>query len=292
MSVDLLQDRIRKTKNPTVVDFGLMEEQIPAAYYQKEDYFPAAYEVYCKELLDALKETVPAVRFSMNLAGVYGPDGFSCLTELLRYAHSLGYYVLLDGPAALSAEDAQRSADRLLGENPWLQFDALVVDAYIGSDAIRPYAQRLSQANKALFVLARTPNRSSQDLQDLLTGSRLVHQAAADLINRFAQGDLGKSGYAPVAAVAAANAPDSLRNLRERYKYTFLLVDGYDATNANAKNCAYAFDRLGHGGVVCAGISITAAWKNDPWTSEDCCEAAVEAANRMKKNLQRYVTIL
>jgi len=290
MSIDRLQDRIRKQKNPVVVQFSMLSEWIPPAFLEQEDSVPSAWEGYCKALLEALKPHVPAVRFSMNQAAAYGPEGLMALREVLRFASKAGYFVLLDAPDAFNAEDASLSA-RNLCAGDWL-FDALVVTAYIGSDAIRPYADVLKPLDKSLFVLTRSYNRSCQELQDLLTGSRLVYQAMADVVNRFSQGTTGRSGYSYVAAMGAANAPDSLRLLREKYKYQFVLVDGYDAPNANAKNCALAFDRLGHGAAVCAGSSVTGAWKEEPWSEDAYIAAAEEAVQRMKKNLSRYVTVL
>ena len=77
-----------------------------------------------------------------------------------------------------------------------------------------------------------------------------------------------------------------------RYKYVFLLVDGLDYPSGNAKNCGFAFDRLGHGAAVCVGPSVTAAWKETESDGQDYVEQAVQAAERIKKNLSRYVTIL
>ena len=92
----------------------------------------------------------------------------------------------------------------------------------------------------------RTANRTAPELQDLLAGGRLVHIAGADLVNRCAEGLTGKFGYSPVGIMSAANAPDSLRALRSKYPRLFLLVDGFSAVGANAKNCALAFDKMVH----------------------------------------------
>ena len=289
MSVDRLQEKIRKLKNPMVVEFDFTSEHIPPAILEADPFFPSAFETYSKLLLDGLKETVPAVRFSMNRAAVYGAEGMIALKEVLRYASKQGYYVLLDATVAFSAGDAQLAAEQLFSAD-W-KFDGLVLTSYIGSDGIKPFAQKLEDSKKSLFVLTRSSNKSCQELQDLLTGSRLVYQAMADVVNRF-QGTTGRSGYGAVAAVAAANALEALRILREKYKYQFLLVEGYDAPNANAKNCANAFDKLGHGAAVCAGTSVTGAWLEDPWVAEEYMQAAQEAIQRIKKNLTRYVTIL
>lgn len=292
MSVDKLQEKIRKLKNPSVLDFDMLPEHIPPYIREDDSYFVSAYEFYCTELMQGLKNTVPAVRFSLGMMSLYGPDGLASLANLLRTARSSGYYILLDIPDAFSAREAARTAELLLGENANLEFDGLVTSAYIGSDGIRPYCEKMKDTDKDLFVLVRTANKTAPELQDLLTGSRLVHMAAADVVNRLAQPMTGRSGYSRVAAVAAASAPDSARTLRSKYKTLFLLLDGYDYPNANAKNCSAAFDALGHGAAACAGTSITAAWQNDPEDAGEFVRFAVEAAERMRKNLTRYVTIL
>ena len=83
-----------------------------------------------------------------------------------------------------------------------------------------------------------------------------------------------------------------LKKLRDRYKSLFLLIDGYDYPNANAKNCSFAFDKLGHGAIACADCSITAAWKAAESDGVDYIDCALQAAERMKKNLLRYITVL
>lgn len=292
MSVDKLQEKIRKLKNPSVLDFDMLPEHIPPQIREKDSYFVSAYETCCTELLQGLKTVVPAVRFSLGTMSLYGPDGLVVLANLLRTARSLGYYILLDIPNAFSAMDAARTADLLFGDSCNLEFDGLMTSAYIGSDALRSFCEKMADNDKDLFVLVRTANKTAPELQDLLTGSRLVYMAAADVVNRLAQPLTGRSGYSRVAAVAAASAPDSTRTLRSKYKSLFLLLDGYDYPNANAKNCSVAFDKFGHGAAACAGTSVTAAWQTVPPDAEDYVRLAVEAAERMRKNLTRYVTIL
>ena len=291
MSVDILQDKIRKTKNPTVVDLNMLPEHIPESIRQEEGTFPRAWERYCKALLPGLKGAVPAVRFSLNASALYGVEGICALAELLRSAKSMGFYVFLDCPDSLSAMDAQRYADILFSEDSPYYFDALILSAYIGSDALRPLSQKLTDSGKSMFVLTRTANRSAQDLQDLLTGSRLVHMAMADIVSRFAQPLMGRKAYSLIGAVSTATSATATKNLRGKYPHMFLLLDGYDAPGANAKNCAAAFDKLGYGAAVCAGTSVAAAWKEENRTPEEYREAALEAVERMKRNIGRYVTI-
>ena len=291
MSIDKLQEKIRKTKNPSVIDFTVLPDHIPLHLTQEEGNLVAAYSRFCKELLLGLKGVVPAVRFSLSAFSLLGPIAVDQLTEILRYAGELGYYVLLDAPEALSQQAADTAAECLLQSDRY-PCDGVIVSAYIGSNAIRPYVKRLKESGKSLFVVVRTANKTAAEVQDLMTGSRLVHTAMADLAGRLGEPLLGRCGYSQVGGVAAASSADSLRTIRGKQKYLFLLLDGYDYPNANAKNCSFAFDKLGHGAAACAGNSVTGAWFHEELDGKDYVSLAVQAAERMKKNLTRYVTIL
>ncbi len=141
-------------------------------------------------------------------------------------------------------------------------------------------------------MIVRSPNKSAAEIQDLLTGSRHVHIAAADLVSRNGTETIGKCGYSQICALASAGNASSLKNLRAKYSRMFLLVDGLDYPSGNAKNCSNAFDKFGHGAIVCAGPSVTAAWKEAETDGRDFLEQAKLAAERMKKNITRYITVL
>jgi orotidine-5'-phosphate decarboxylase len=228
----------------------------------------------------------------MGAFSLMGADGMFLLYKLTEFAKERDYYVILDAPECMSSRAAEQTVKTIFDSNcPW-QFDGLVVSAYAGSDVLKPYVHALKASNKALFVTLRTANKSAAELQDLLTGTRLVHMAAADIVKRLGEPLVGRSGYSQVAGIGPANVPDVLKKLRDRYKNLFLLLDGYDYSNSNAKNCSYAFDKLGHGAIACADMGITHAWDTDENDGSNYVKDAQEAALRMKKNLLRYVTVL
>jgi orotidine-5'-phosphate decarboxylase len=250
-----------------------------------------AYGRFCRELMETLKETVPAVRFSFDMFALLGSEGITLLQQLLKEAKDYGYYVLMDGPQILSPWAAERAADVLLASAEYA-CDGLLIDPYIGSDSIKPFLPVCKDLEKDLFVAVRSANKSAMELQDLLTGTRHVYTAAAEIVNRFGEQIIGKSGYSRICAAASAGSADGLRNLRMKHNRMFLLVDGLDYPSGNAKNCSFAFDRFGHGAVVCAGPSVISAWKETESDGRNYAEYALQAAERMRKNITRYVTIL
>ena len=286
MSIDSLQEKIRKTKNPTMLEICPQFEELPERF----EHTAAGCAAYARELLTALKDIVPAVRVSFGGFALLGAAGMDALTEVLSFAKKQGYYVALEAPELLSVRSAAMTAETLLGKESQFSCDGLIIGGYLGSDVIKPFLSYCKEGKKDIFVVARTANKSAPELQDLLSGGRLVHMAAADHVNRYGGDTVGKSGYTRVGILAAASAASSLKDLRSKYPKLFMLLDGADYPNANAKNCANAFDKFGHGAVAVVGSSVTGAWKQEE--NADEMEAAVAAANRMKKNLNRYITIL
>ena len=290
MSIDAFQEKIRKTKNPSVLVIEAFSEWIPPHIFQATGSAAGACRHFYTELLGALKGIVPAVRFGFGSFGLLGPDGLAVLSDLMKTAKEQGFYVLLDVPEQLSAQSAKNTAQVLEGADTPYPCDGVVFSFWLGSDILKAFLP-LVKKGKSLFPIVRTANKSAAEIQDLLTGARLVHTAAADIVSRQGEAAVGRCGYCQVGAVAAASAADSLRALRTKYNRLFLLLDGLDYPNANAKNCSFAFDKLGHGAAACGGSCIAAAWQEEG-DGTDYLEKAVQGAERMKKNLTRYVTVL
>ena len=248
MSIDVLQEKIRKTKNPSVLELSMREGCVPAA--MEQDDFLSGCSLYFKELLVKLEGRIPSVRFGFASFSVRGSRAMDILSELMKLAADLGYYVILDAPEILSVWEAETVARALLSNDSVFPCDGLVISAYPGSDIWKPFLSYCKNQDKDIFVCVRTGNKSAPELQDLLAGGRLVHVAAADHVNRYSTDCIGKSGYSNVGVMAAASSSEGLRLLRSKYSRLFLLVDGYDYPHANAKNCAAAFDKFGHGAVV------------------------------------------
>lgn len=287
MSIDKLHEKIRKTKSPILVDLTMKQEHIPEAMRHKETV-KESHAQYCRELLTGLKGTVAGVRFSFDHWALM--DGLSELSALMEMANSLGYYVLLDAPAMLTPWAAERAA-ALLDDHLGFPCHGMVADPYIGSDAIKPFLPYCKEG-KSVFFAVRCPNKSASELQDLLTGSRLVHSAATDLINRHGEPILGKCGYSQLGALSSATNGSAVSGLRSKYGRLFLLIDGLDYPGGNCRNASYGFDRFGYGCVVSIGPDITAAWQADGGQGIDYVEMARKAVERNISKLNRYITIL
>ena len=306
MSIDVLQAKIRKTKTPILLGLDPTPEGIPPAVLEAafaeagRDLrgLARAYEVFCKGLLDAVKGFVPAVKVQSACFEALGAAGVAVMQEVLAYAKRKGFYVLLETMRTDVGHIAELTARSVfggirLGEETFLPYpcDGLVINGYLGSDGVKPFLPWLKGEDpKNLFIVVKSSNRSSAEVQDLISGGRVIYTAMADLTLRWSTDLFGKCGYGEVGAVVGCLAPRVIQELRKRYDTLFFLVPGYGAQGGVAKHAAYAFDRLGHGAIVSASRSIGEAWKQAE--DADYQAAALAAAEKMKKQLDAYVTVL
>ena len=86
MSVDKLQERIRKLKNPLVLELSPFSERIPPQIIQEQGDFCKAFTRYAEDLMMGLKDLVPAVKFDLSGFALLGTDGLITLEKVLKIA--------------------------------------------------------------------------------------------------------------------------------------------------------------------------------------------------------------
>ena len=80
MSIDILQEKIRKLKNPSVVELMLPLAALPPRYAHDA----VGYGEFCRDLLGGLKGIVPAVRLSFGYFALLGGEGLQELAQTLN----------------------------------------------------------------------------------------------------------------------------------------------------------------------------------------------------------------
>ncbi len=306
MAIDTLQAEIRRLKNPTMVCLAPALADIPegilaqaqAAHGQSAQAAAESCRMFSCGILDALHGLVPAVSVVSGAFSALGAAGVAAMEQVLQYAAELGYYVLLDLSRADLWDAAQTMAQACFGavrfgEAAFTPYpcDGVLLSGYLGSDAVKPFTDFCGQG-KNVFLIARSSNKSAREVQDLLAGDRVVYQVMADLAMRWSGNLFGAGGYSQIGIAAGATNRQVLQTLRRKYDRLFFLVPGYGAQGAGAKDAQFAFDRMGHGAAILAGRSICAAWKKQPPEEQDYQRAAQAAAEKMKKQLLSYITVM
>ena len=283
MAFDRLIENIVKTQNPSVVGLDPKLDYVPE--YIKEKKFKkygktlkgaakAIWE-FNKTIIDEIHDICPAIKPQAAYYEMYGYEGVKTLYKTIQYAKEKGMFVMTDGKRNDIGATMEAYATAHLGLTDVggelveaFGADALTVNGYLGSDGINPLLDQCRKYDKGIFVLVKTSNKSSGELQDLM----------------------GKYGYSGVGAVVGATYPEQLAEMRKALPHTFFLVPGYGAQGGGAEGVSKAFDDHGLGAIVNSSRGVMCAYKKEDNCDEhDFAKAARREVIRMKEDIISYL---
>ena len=288
-------------QNPTVAGLDPKLDYVPASI--KESCFEkygktlegaaAALLEFNKAIIDKIYDIVPAIKPQAAYYEMYGWQGVKALCETIAYAKSKGMFVITDGKRNDIGTTMEAYATAHLGttdvageEIDAFGADALTVNGYLGTDGIKPLAEICDKKDKGIFVLVKTSNPSSGELQDMkLENGSTVYAQMGSMCENWGESLMGKYGYSGVGAVVGATYPDQLAEMRAKAPHTFFLVPGYGAQGGGAQDAKNAFDKRGLGAIINSSRGIMCAWKKQGLTEDDFAEAARAEALRMKEDI-------
>lgn len=301
-AIDKLINKIKETNNPTVMGLDPRYDMLPNCI--KEKYNGSIEKIcegileYNKTLIDSVYDIIPAVKPQMAFYEMFGIEGIKCFKETCKYAKEKGMIVILDAKRGDIGTTASGYSNAYLGKTPLGNFeeaffdvDFITVNPYLGSDGIKPFIENCQKYDKGIFVLVKTSNPSSGELQDLkLENGKTIYETVGSLVENWGESLRGEYGYSSVAAVVGATYPEQLKVLREELPHTFFLIPGYGAQGGKAKDIALGFDKFGLGGIVNASRSLMCAYKSDLWkdkfSDEEYAQATRAEAMRMREELR------
>ena len=301
MAMDRLLEKIVEMQNPTVAGLdpklSFLPEYLREESYQKHGKsLEGAADALLKfnmGLIDALCDVVPAVKPQAAYYEMLGWQGVRTLTETIAYAKKKGMFVITDGKRNDIGATMQAYAAAHLGtteiEGAQVEAfgaDALTVNGYLGSDGIKPLLEVCKAGDKGIFVLVKTSNPSSGEVQDReLADGKTIYRTMGDMCENWGKELPGKYGYSGVGAVVGATYPAQLGELRKALPHTFFLVPGYGAQGGGADDVAPAFDKNGLGAVVNSSRGIMCAWQKENCAPEEFAQAARREAIRMRDEI-------
>lgn len=286
--IDVLIEKIKERKNPTVAGLDpkldYVPEEMKAAAFKEygETFLGAAQAIlqFNKTLIDALCDIVPAVKPQSAYYEMYGIEGIKCLHETIAYAKKNGMYVILDAKRGDIGATSEAYAKAYLGKTelgsacePAFGADCLTVNPYLGTDGIKPFTDQCLANDKGIFVLVKTSNKSSGELQDLKSDGKYIYEHMAELVKEWGSDLIGVNGYSSVGAVVGATYPEQAEALRRQMPHTYFLVPGYGAQGGKAEDVAKSFNKDGLGAIVNASRSIMCAYQKQGGTLGDAARA-------------------
>ncbi|MCL1895276.1 MAG: orotidine-5'-phosphate decarboxylase [Clostridiales bacterium] len=333
--IDRLIERIETLGAPIVVGLdpapGIVPEKLFSEAAKKFGETPeaAAFALlrFNREIIDAVADIVPAVKPNIAFYERYGLDGIRAYIMTVEYAMGRGLMVIGDVKRGDIGSTAAAYAGHI---EPSLLFgrkfeiwneDAVTLNPYLGADSIGPFLDAARGRDKGIFILVRTSNAGSADIQELLVCSPGIgagkennagagkaqatagkaqatagkaqvtagkaqaplYEHVAALVSAWGEGEglMGSCGYSKVGAVVGATGPAAGARLREIMPHTFFLVPGYGAQGAGAGDVKHFFDAEGRGAIVNSSRGIIGAWKAEGKGAGHVGKSARAAALRM-----------
>ncbi len=308
---DRLTRAVREKKSVAVVGIdptlALLPPDLASQAREGSAGLYTAVSDFCVGIVTAVADLVPAIKPNIAFFEAFGMHGLSIYKSICLTAINTGLLVigdvkrgdigstaaayaegLLNAPrvdlqeiATLTPEAFQQKVGVLMGPH-----DALTLNPYLGSDSIKPFLDIGLDNGQGFFVLVKTSNPSSSEVQDLrLESGGTVAEAVAGLVKDWGKASIGEEGLSSVGAVVGATHPAELGRYRELMPDTPFLVPGYGAQGGGAADVVAAFRKDGSGAVVNASRSILQAWKKDD-TPDDWQGAARRAAMAMNGDLR------
>lgn len=301
MLIDRLIDNILKLNNPTAVGLDTCLEYLPQDMLKGvKDFKDAADKIieFNKAITDNIADIVPSVKIQVAYYEMYGVEGMRAFKDTVDYAKKCGFITIADvkrndiGSTAKCYSDAYIGKTSIAGvKKPVFDADFLTVNAYLGYDGIKPFAEDCKEYDKGLFALVKTSNPSGGEIQDLICqDGQKVYEKMGSLVMDWGKNLIGKYGYSNIGAVVGATYSEEAKALREKLKSVFFLIPGYGAQGGTAKDLAVCF-KDGIGGVVNSSRAILTAYKNPKYSEFNYYQAARKAAIDMKEDLQRALSL-
>ena len=227
---------------------------------------------------------------------MYGVEGMRAFSDTLAYARQHGLFTIADVKRNDIGSTASAYSNAYLGETVLegsavtpFESDFVTVNGYLGSDGVLPFVADCKKNDRGIFVLVKTSNPGSGELQDrLMDNGKTLYDNMATLVDGWGKDLVGKYGYSSIGAVVGATHMEQAKLIRNAHPSTFFLIPGYGAQGGKAEDLAVCF-RDGIGGIVNSSRGILCAYKKDAYKGMDYKQAALKAAIDMQKDITRCI---
>ncbi|KAF0196602.1 MAG: orotidine 5''-phosphate decarboxylase subfamily 2 [Bacillota bacterium] len=276
---------------------SLPEELLAAAISMHGNTLQAAAAAvleFNKGLIDAVSDIVPAMKPQLAFYEQLGVAGMQAFAETVTYAQEQGLLVIADGKRNDIGSTAAGYADAYLGLTELtanesaraFACDALTTNPYLGSDGVKPLIESALHHSGGLFVLVKTSNPSSSELQNLVSNGKKIYEIVGELVHTWSRDYLDGFGYSPVGAVVGATFPAEAQELRTIMPHSIFLVPGFGAQGGGPKDVVPCFNTDGLGAIVNSSRDIIFAFRKRSGDYKSRArEAALESRDAINKAL-------
>lgn len=269
---DRLIYAIQAKGTPCIVGLDPRIDQMPDFILHKyrnkstSDKIVSAITYFHEIIIKTISDFVPAVKPQVAFYEQYGLPGMKAFENTLSCAKEKGLITIVDAKRNDIGTTAQAYSNTFLGKTEILNkkvsiydVDCITVSPFLGEDSLIPFVKDCIEYGKGIFVLVKTSNPGSVDVQDLkiAESGEQLYVSLAQLVRKLGNGLIGEKGYSSIGAVVGATYPSEAELLRGLMANNIFLVPGYGAQGATGRDIVNCFNPDKLGAVVNASRSIT-----------------------------------
>jgi orotidine-5'-phosphate decarboxylase len=297
---DRLLSAIESKSSPCVVGLDPRLELMPGFISEGVEDRPIADRIrhaiatFNHTIIEAVYEIVPAVKLQIAFYEQYGLPGLFAFDDTIKLARDFGLVVIVDAKRNDISSTAQAYANAFLGRTnifgelkAIFDVDCITVSPFLGRDSLTPFIDACAAYGKGVFILVKTSNPGSVDLQDqkVASNGRPIYRGLANIVDECGKGIIGDYGYSSVGAVVGATFPHEARDLRRLMPHAIILVPGYGAQGGTAEGAAACFNQDRRGAVVNASRSIIYPHDRQDISREEFKQTVRNSAENMRREI-------
>ena len=262
---DTLIERVRTLGHPLCLGLDPYLDRIPPLFargsmHPGDPKTAEAVEAFCLAVIERAAGRIAVIKPQIAFFEPLGWRGVAALERVTTRAREAGLLVLLDAKRGDIGVSAEGYARAYLRPDAPLVVDAITVNPYLGRETLQPFANEARTHGRGVFVLVKTSNPGSGDLQDLEVSGEPVYGAVAQFLKPLvAELEGSLTGWSSLGVVVGGTYPEPAERVRETLPRALFLVPGYGSQGASAADAVRGFvpGPAGlEGGVVNASRSI------------------------------------
>ena len=280
MIIDKLSKRIDE-RSIVCVGLDTSTDYVPEKIKKGKKVSEYLFE-FNKEIIDNTKDLVACFKVQIAYYEAHGIEGLIAYKNTLKYLKDNDLISIADVKRGDIANTAKEYAKAHFEGD--FEADFITVNPFMGYDTLEHYLPYLESKEKGIFVLMRTSNPGSKDIQYKDYKGQPLYYEIGDNLNKIAKDYLGECNLSSLGFVVGGTQSENANKIRERYPNIMFLIPGYGAQGAKPEDIRVYLGNFKKG-IVNSSRGIILNYRKFDDGEENIGKYARQAVEDMRKDI-------
>lgn len=280
MIIDKLSKRINE-RSIVCVGLDTSTDYVPEKIKKGKKVSEYLFD-FNKEIIDNTKDLVACFKVQIAYYEAHGIEGLIAYKNTLKYLKDNDLISIADVKRGDIANTAKEYAKAHFEGD--FEADFITVNPFMGYDTLEHYLPYLESKEKGIFVLMRTSNPGSKDIQYKDYKGQPLYYEIGDNLNKIAKDYLGECNLSSLGFVVGGTQSENANKIREIYPSIMFLIPGYGAQGAKPEDIRVYLDNYKKG-IVNSSRGIILNYRKFDDGEENIGKYARQAVEDMRKDI-------